>query len=117
MRTIYEISAKSVELISIQHIRSQIEWLGQPERLICIKGSRGVGKTTLLQQFAKTRLTRENYVYVSLDNLFFTENKLLDFADDFSKNGGKYLLIDEVHHYPNWSVELKISELKFQSGV
>ena len=107
MRTIYEISAKSVELISIQHIRSQIEWLGQPERLICIKGSRGVGKTTLLLQFAKTRLTRENYVYVSLDNLFFTENKLLDFADDFSKNGGKYLLIDDVHHYPDWSVELK----------
>jgi hypothetical protein len=107
MRTIYEISAKAVELIAIQHIRTQIEWLDQPERLICIKGSRGVGKTTLLLQFAKTRLQDKHYVYVSLDNLFFTENKLLDFADDFSKNGGKYLLIDEVHHYPNWSVELK----------
>jgi len=107
MRTIYEISERAVGQVSIQHIRTQIEWLDQPERLICIKGSRGAGKTTLLLQFAKTRLHDMQYVYVSLDNLFFTENKLFDFADDFSKNGGKYLLIDEVHHYPNWSVELK----------
>jgi len=107
MRSIYEISSKSVELITVNHIRTQIGWLEQPERLICIKGSRGVGKTTLLLQFAKTRLQNESYVYLSLDNLFFTENRLLDFADDFSKSGGKYILIDEVHHYPNWSVELK----------
>jgi predicted AAA+ superfamily ATPase len=117
MNTIYEISAKAVESISIQHIRKQIEWLDQPERLICIKGSRGVGKTTLLLQFAKTRLQDKQYVYISLDNLFFTEKRLFDFADDFYKNGGKYLLIDEVHHYPNWSVELKniydsLSDLK-----
>jgi predicted AAA+ superfamily ATPase len=107
MRTIYELSAKAVELISTTHIRSQIKWLEQPERLICIKGSRGVGKTTLLLQYAKTRLPDKPYVYVSLDNLYFTENKLPDFADDFYKHGGKYLLIDEVHHYENWSAELK----------
>jgi predicted AAA+ superfamily ATPase len=107
MRTIYEISAKAIELISVQFIRSQIEWLEQPERMLSIQGSRGVGKTTLLLQFAKTRLQAKPHVYISLDNLFFTGNKLFDFADDFSKNGGKYLLIDEIHHYPNWSVELK----------
>lgn len=107
MKTIYEISARSVEMVPIQNIRTLIEWLDQKERLICIKGSRGVGKTTLLLQFAKTRLQGENFVYISLDNLYFTENRLLDFADDFSKNGGKYLLIDEVHHYPDWSLELK----------
>jgi predicted AAA+ superfamily ATPase len=107
MSTITEISAKAVEQISTQHIRNQIGWLDQKERLICIKGSRGVGKTTLLLQFAKTRLQDKPYVYVSLDNLWFTENKLFDFADDFSKNGGKYMLIDEVHHYPDWSLELK----------
>lgn len=107
MRAIYEISARSVELVSTRHIRTQIEWLDQPQRLICIKGSRGVGKTSLLLQYAKTRLDGENYVYVSLDNLYFTGNRLFDFADDFYKNGGKYLLIDEVHHYPNWSAEIK----------
>ena len=107
MRTIYEISERAVGQVSVQHIRSQIEWLDKPERLICIKGSRGVGKTTLLLQFVRTRLHNKQYVYISLDNLYFAENRLFDFADDFSKHGGKYLLIDEVHHYPNWSVELK----------
>lgn len=107
MKTIYETSVKSVELVPIQHIRNQIAWLDQQERLICIKGSRGVGKTTLLLQYAKTRLKGQEYVYVSLDNLYFAENKLYDFADDFSKSGGKYLLVDEVHRYPDWSLELK----------
>jgi len=107
MKTIYEISARAVELTPIEHIRSQISLLGQKERLICIKGSRGVGKTTLLLQYAKMHLKQHEFVYVSLDNLYFTENKLFDFADDFSKNGGKYLLIDEIHYYPEWSLELK----------
>ncbi len=107
MKMIYEISEKSVELVKTKNIRPQIEWFDQAERLICVKGSRGVGKTTLLLQYAKTKLQRQHFVYISLDNLFFTENKLYDFADDFSKNGGKYLLVDEVHRYPNWSLELK----------
>jgi predicted AAA+ superfamily ATPase len=107
MRTLLELSERAVELVPVDHIRGQIKWLDQPDRLICIKGSRGVGKTTLLLQYAKTRLTGKPFVYVSLDNLYFSENKLSDFADDFSKHGGKYLLIDEVHHYPDWSVELK----------
>ncbi|HBE40783.1 MAG TPA: AAA family ATPase [Bacteroidales bacterium] len=107
MRTLFEISVKSVEMVPVKNIRSRIEWFEQNERLIGIKGSRGVGKTTLLLQFAKKRLQGENYVFISLDNLYFTENRLYDFADDFSKNGGRYLLVDEVHHYPNWSLELK----------
>lgn len=107
MRAIFEASKKAVEMVSEVHIRPQIDWLTQNERLIGIKGSRGVGKTTLLLQYAKKELYNEPFVYISLDNLYFTENSLLNFADDFSKNGGKYLLIDEVHHYPNWSRELK----------
>jgi predicted AAA+ superfamily ATPase len=104
---IYEISARAAELASDKHIREQIKWLDQPDRLIGIKGSRGVGKTTLLLQYAKLRLQSKPFLYVSLDNLYFSENRLFDLADDFSKNGGKYFLIDEVHRYPDWSVELK----------
>lgn len=107
MKTIFESSAKAVENVNLNNIRNQMEWLTQPERLIGIKGSRGVGKTTLLLQYAKKILNNEAFVYISLDNLYFTGNSLLSFADNFSKNGGQYLLIDEVHHYPNWSVELK----------
>jgi len=107
MRNLFEISEKMVELTDTTFIRPQMAWLQQSERLIGIKGSRGVGKTTLLLQYAKKFLHQEPFIYISLDNLYFTENKIFDFADEFVKNGGKYLLIDEVHHYPGWSVELK----------
>lgn len=107
MRTIFENSTKAVERVDVKNIRSQIAWLEQSDRLIGIRGSRGVGKTTLLLQYAKTKLKQDSFLYVSLDNLYFTENKLVTLADSFVKNGGEYLLIDEVHHYPNWSIELK----------
>lgn len=107
MNPMYDFSARAVDLVDATNIRPQIVWLKQNERLIGIKGSRGVGKTTLLLQYAKTMLQNEPFVYISLDNLFFTENSLLDFVDEFYKNGGKTLLVDEVHHYPNWSLELK----------
>ena len=108
MRNLFEISEKLVDSVDIAHIRPQISWLLQAERMVGIKGSRGVGKTTLLLQYAKKYLVdKEPFIYISLDNLYFTENKLIDFADDFVKNGGKYLLVDEIHHYPGWSQELK----------
>lgn len=107
MNSMYDFSARAVEMVKVTNIRPQIEWLKQNEKLIGIKGSRGVGKTTLLLQYAKTVLKNDSFVYISLDNLYFTENSLLNFADEFYKNGGKVLLIDEVHHYPNWSLELK----------
>ncbi len=77
-------------------------------RLIAIKGARGVGKTTLLLQLAKNELPKESTLYVSLDHVFFYENKIYDLAKQFEKYGGKYLLLDEVHKYPNWSREVKL---------
>lgn len=81
--------------------------LDEPDRLIGIKGSRGVGKTTLLLQYLKLRLNDKNALYISLDDLYFTENTFLDTADTFVKNGGTHILVDEVHHYENWAKELK----------
>ncbi|MDG5799008.1 AAA family ATPase [Marinilabiliaceae bacterium ANBcel2] len=46
-------------------------------------------------------------LYASLDDLYFTKNTLVDFAEQFVIQGGKYLLLDEVHRYQNWSQELK----------
>jgi predicted AAA+ superfamily ATPase len=59
-------------------------------------------------QYAKQHLPQDNQtIYVSLDDLYFTENSLVDFAEQFVVQGGKFLLLDEVHRYPNWSQELK----------
>ena len=82
-----------------------IEWI---EKLICIKGARGVGKTTLLLQYIKEKFGYDSScLYVSLDDLVFEMGTILDLADTFSKKGGKYLFIDEIHKYENWSQELK----------
>lgn len=84
---------------------NQVDW---SNRFIGIKGSRGVGKTTMLLQYIKLNYKPDNKVlYTSLDYLYFTENRLYDLADTFYKKGGELLVLDEVHRYPNWSIELK----------
>ena len=77
-------------------------------RLIAIKGARGVGKTTLLLQLAKEKLNHKKTLYISLDHIHFYENKLYELAKEFEQHGGSYLLLDEVHKYPNWSREIKL---------
>lgn len=107
MNILHEISDKLKASVKTDFIRKIINKLDEPDRLIGIKGARGVGKTTLLLQYMKLRLKDKNALYISLDDLYFTENKFLDTADSFVKNGGTHLLVDEVHHYENWAKELK----------
>jgi len=76
-------------------------------RLMAIMGARGTGKTTLILQLGKERDPDEVF-YIALDDLFFSENSLYETASMFSKLGGKLLLLDEVHKYPNWSREIKL---------
>ncbi len=77
-------------------------------RLIAVKGARGAGKTTLLLQMAKLHLPLQSTLYVSLDHVYFFDNKLYDLAKQFSQFGGTHLLLDEVHKYPHWSREIKL---------
>ena len=88
--------------------RSLMDEINWNDRLIGIKGSRGVGKTTFLLDFAsKYHKEDRSCLYINLNNFYFTERTLLEFADEFCKKGGKILLIDQVFKYPNWSSELK----------
>ncbi|WP_233145518.1 AAA family ATPase [Labilibacter marinus] len=83
----------------------QIDW---SHRLIGIKGTRGIGKTDFLLDFAKkTYGTDKACLYVNLNHLYFTQNTIISFADQFRKTGGKTLVLDQVYKYPSWSEELK----------
>ncbi len=84
----------------------KINW---ENRLIAITGARGVGKTTLLLQYIKENLNEvpDEVIYANMDDLYFAKNTLVDFADEFVKKGGKYLFLDEIHKYKNWSQEIK----------
>jgi len=85
---------------------SQIDW---SHRLIGIKGTRGVGKTTFLLQYAKEffDLDRRDCLYINLNQFYFTVRTITSFAKEFVENGGKTLLLDQVFKYPNWSKELR----------
>lgn len=92
-------------------VREGIELLRNESRFVGLRGSRGVGKSTLLLQYAKEKKKElgAGVLYVSLDDLFFRKNKLIDFGRQFVRDGGKLLLLDEVHRYgEDWSVELKL---------
>lgn len=95
-----------VDLSFQRYLSKQLPW---NERLVGIKGSRGVGKTTLLLQYIKQHygILSEKALYISLDDLYFTAHNLIDFVSEFVAKGGEHLFIDEVHKYKNWSVELK----------
>ena len=90
-------------------VRDTMHKVNWSARLIGIKGARGTGKTTLLLQYIKLHLADqlEQTLYVSLDALWFNTNSLTDLVDEFSKKGGKYLFIDEVHKLPGWAQVLK----------
>ncbi len=90
----------------VRSIMREINWQAH---FIGIKGARGVGKTTLLLQYIKLNFDNmpEKALYVSLDNIWFSKNTLSELADSFVKQGGTHLFLDEVHKYPDWSVELK----------
>ena len=88
-----------------RYLYRDIEW---KDRLLCIKGPRGVGKTTMMLQRIKEEFgKRGGAFYVSLDNLFFATHTLREVADWHFKNGGTHLFVDEVHHKQNWQTEIK----------
>ena len=88
-------------------LMDEIDW---NERMIGIKGTRGVGKTTFLLQYAKDNFdTRDRRcLYVNMNNFYFQGRGISDFAGEFCRNGGKVLLIDQVFKEPNWSNELRL---------
>jgi len=95
-------------LTQLNTVRSFVKTIDWSNRFIGIKGSRGIGKTTLILQHIKQTYEADNNVlYVSLDDLYFVENKLYDLADTFYKKGGELLALDEVHRYVNWATALK----------
>lgn len=97
----------------VEHVQSPVRRMLMDEidwthRLIGIKGSRGVGKTTFLLQYAKERFgTDSSCLYVNFNNFYFTQHTLVEFAGEFCANGGKTLLLDQTFKYENWSKELR----------
>ena len=78
------------------------------EKLIGLIGARGIGKTTFLLQYLDTlEIEEEKKLYFSVDSIITSNLKLFDIAEDFYNVGGKVLVIDEIHKYKDFEIELK----------
>ena len=96
---------KQINTDFIRYLMKNIDW---GDRLIAIVGVRGSGKTTLMLQYIKGKaFTGSEALYISLDDIWFSQHSLVDFTEDFVARGGKFLFLDEVHKYPTWSIEIK----------
>lgn len=108
MKELQEKYIRKIDATPMDFSRSLMETIRWEARLIGIKGARGVGKTTLILQYIKKNIPiDQSSLYVSLDNIWFADNTISSLVDQFVKQGGKFLFLDEVHKYPNWSQELK----------
>ena len=109
MENLFNQCRRLLRTTSLDYVRLIIKQVHWNQRLISIRGARGVGKTTLLLQYIKQTYgdNPTEAIYVSLDNLYFSRHTFIDFVEDFYKMGGKYIFADEVHKYHGWSQELK----------
>lgn len=98
-----------ISQVSTRLVRETMNTIDWEKPLVAIRGSRGVGKTTLIRQYIKQKYGSNpgKALYCVLDSMYFTNHTLLDLADHFHLMGGKHLFLDEVHRYPTWSREIK----------
>lgn len=108
METLFERSNKLIKQANTGFYRYMYDEVNWENRLIGLTGPRGVGKTTMLLQYIQSTLPLNQTLYVTTEDFYFTQNSLLDLADTFVKAGGKYLFIDEIHKYNDWSRDLKL---------
>ena len=106
METLYEKQQSLLALTNLSFKRCMYVHFPWNSRMAGLVGPRGVGKTTMLLQYIKEQNDRD-MLYVSADDIYFSNHRLTEVADEFYKNGGKRLFIDEIHKYKDWSVELK----------
>lgn len=110
MLPLFKTSNRLVEDVSMdfkRYLMHEIDW---NNRLICIKGARGVGKTTILKQHLKEvfGVGSDKALYVSLDDLWFSRHSILDVASYLYDHGYTHLYIDEIHHFGrNWQLLVK----------
>ena len=109
MDSLIRTSQRLISQIDITHHRYLFDRISWDSRLVMIKGARGVGKTTMLLQRIKEQFgISDKALYASCDNMWFTDNRILNLAEWHEAHGGTHLFLDEIHLYNgNWQRELK----------
>jgi len=109
MKTLLDKSARVIRNTSLDFVRQCGSELNWETPLMAVRGQKGVGKSTIMQQYIKShyKANDKSVLYCSCDWSYFSSHTLLELADEFSKFGGRHLFLDEIHKYYNWSREIK----------
>jgi len=109
METLFRKHRILISQVRTNIVREMMNTISWDKQLVAIRGSRGVGKTTLMRQYIKQTygINAGEALYCVMDSMYFTNHSLLDLAERFHMIGGKHLFLDEVHKYPTWSKEIK----------
>ena len=109
METLFKKHRVLISQVDTSIVRQQMNIIDWEKQLVAIRGSRGVGKTTLMRQYIKLNygVNAGEALYCVMDSMYFTNHSLFDMAEQFHLMGGKHLFLDEVHKYPTWSKEIK----------
>ena len=107
MQALYNQFNQLLELTPMNFFREQHDTINWDVRILGILGQKGVGKSTLILQHIKRAGNEDESLYIVADDIYFSAHTLLDTAKAFFARGGKYLYIDEIHKYENWSTEIK----------
>lgn len=104
-----KISERLIAATSLSNRRYLYDKIDWKQRLICIIGARGTGKTTMLLQRLKEagKSGRVKVAYLSLDNIYFYSNTVFESVSELYDQGSRLIVLDEVHKYGNWSLEIK----------
>lgn len=108
MERLFEYSNKLINETATSFLRYMYDEINWKSRMIGLIGPRGVGKTTLVLQYIKQNLNPAETLYITAEDFYFVDNKIIELVDTFVKFGGKYLFIDEIHKYKDWAKELKL---------
>lgn len=108
MDALFSTYNRKLRLVNLNFKRFMYDKIDWEERLICLKGQRGVGKTTLILQHIKETFPQgDKALYVSLDNLWFSANSLRVLVEYHYTHGGTHIFLDEVHKYNDWQTTIK----------
>lgn len=96
----------SIDLSFKRYLYNELPW---NHRYIALQGLRGVGKTTMMLQYLKEQnQSPQTHLYATLEHPYFYDHSIFELAKEFVQYGGRVLVLDEVHKYPNWSREIKL---------
>lgn len=109
MQKLFEVQDQLLKQTPMKFVRDCAKKINWGTQLLCIRGAKGVGKSTILKQYIRSHYAAgdRTVLYCSVDSSYFVDHSLFDLAKTFYMNGGKHLFLDEVHKYEHWSREIK----------